>query len=389
MYELYCKYVDLILEGRQKGINDKDGEEQSAIDKVGAYRIVFQMAYDCVPEELYDQNLLDQAKATMSEMQFKREFGAQFTDESDGYFRLSKMEACTIPDGEYPCCEIYGNVDDEYIVAFDPSWSGNSSSDNFAIQIFKIMDKDTGKFALIHSYAIAGQPLVNHIKYMQYVLTHFNVVGMVGDYNGGVQFVDACNESEIFKKNDLNIGVIDLDLAKTENYKEELLELKQVYDKRKRKFCLLRKPTGDWIRQANELLQASIDHHKVYFGAKSVDAHFNSQIKKSIPIQNLKWENKPLKQAAEAAKIDFLDYQKSNIERTKVEAANIEVKSSPTGSQTFDLPNNMKKQTGVNRARKDSYSALVLGNWYMKVHLDMLSVKADAKVVGTFAPFVV
>jgi hypothetical protein len=34
--------------------------------------------------------LLKQAKATMSEMQFKREFGAQFVDESDGYFYYNR-----------------------------------------------------------------------------------------------------------------------------------------------------------------------------------------------------------------------------------------------------------------------------------------------------------
>ena len=71
----------------------------------------------------------------MSEMQFKREFGAQFIDESDGYFRLSKMAACTIPDGEMPAVEIIGNPSDEYILSFDPNWAGNTSADHFAMHV--------------------------------------------------------------------------------------------------------------------------------------------------------------------------------------------------------------------------------------------------------------
>jgi len=35
------------------------------------------------------------------------------------------------------------------------------------------------------------------------------------------------------------------------------------------------------------------------------------------------------------------------------------------------LPPNLRKQKGADKARKDSYSALVLGNWMMNVFYDM------------------
>jgi len=132
MYKLYKKYEDLI-----NGLGVKEGDEEDDF-KDDAYRLIMQLSYDCAPSRLYDQNLLKQAKATMSEMQFKREFGAQFIDESDGYFRLSKMAACTIPDGEMPAVEIVGNPSDEYILSFDPNWAGNTSADHFAMHVFKI-----------------------------------------------------------------------------------------------------------------------------------------------------------------------------------------------------------------------------------------------------------
>jgi hypothetical protein len=42
------------------------------------------------------------------------------------------------------------------------------------------------------------------------------------------------------------------------------------------------------------------------------------------------------------------------------------------GVQSFDLPPNLKGQKGSERARKDSYSALLLANWMMNVYYDLI-----------------
>ena len=87
--------------------------------------------------------------------------------------------------------------------------------------------------------------------------------------------------------------------------------------------------------------------------------------------------------------IDLIDQQKSNIELTKSECANIEVTTNPQGSQSFNLPQNIRRQKGPNRARKDSYSALILGNWFGKVYFDSLHVKPEKKPTSTFIPFTI
>ena len=181
MYKLYSQFNDLI---------------QNQTDK--ATRCIMQFSYDCAPKQLYDQNLITQAKATMSQSQFEREFGALFTDDSSGYFKTSRMAACTVKDGDEPNVEIKGNPEDEYILAFDPSWSESESSDDFAIQILKY-HKDRGTSTLVHSYAMSGTPLRDHIIYFHYLIKNFNIIAMVGDYNGGVQFINAANESQLFK----------------------------------------------------------------------------------------------------------------------------------------------------------------------------------------------
>jgi hypothetical protein len=138
MYKLYSQFENLIFNQ-----NSKDT----------AHRTIMQFSYDCAPKQLYDQNLINQAKATMSESQFDREFGAKFTDDSSGYFKISKMADCTIPDGEDPSVEVAGEPGAEYLLAFDPSWAESESSDDFAIQVLKL-NKEKQIGTVVHSYLV-------------------------------------------------------------------------------------------------------------------------------------------------------------------------------------------------------------------------------------------
>ena len=202
--------------------------------KDSASRCIMHFSYDCAPKQLYDQNLLKQAKSTMSQSQFDREFGAIFTDDSAGYFKTSKMALCTVPDGESPSIEIAGDTDAEYILAFDPSWSQMESSDDFAIQVLKL-NKEKQIGVVVHSYALAGANMREHIKYLSYILKAFNVVMVIGDYAGGVQFLSACNESEIFKKDNLKLKTIEVDFEKPEAYNSDLQKARNKYNKTEKK----------------------------------------------------------------------------------------------------------------------------------------------------------
>ncbi len=350
-----------------------------------ASRAIMHFSYDCAPKQLYDQNLVEQAKSTMSQSQYDREFGAIFTDDSSGYFKISKMQECTVEEGVSPCIEVKGEVGAEYILSFDPSWAESESSDDFAMQIFKL-NKETKQSALVHVYAMAGQNLKNHINYFHYLLTNFNIVSMVGDYNGGVQFINAVKESSLFKLAKIQINVIETEFDDLENYHKSLRSAKREMNAEGIP-CVLRKPTSDWIRRANELLQANFDHKRIWFASRAIDESFQSQRKKKIPIQKLNFLNfadDEEKQSDGAKMIDFVEHQHDMMEYTKGQCALIEVKSSPQGTQTFDLPLNLKKTTGPSKARKDCYSALVLGSWMMKIHNDIYNFKDET--VNSFVP---
>lgn len=371
LYKLYEQYGNLIF-------NPKPKERTT--------RCVMQFSYDCAPLQLYDQNLINQAKATMSESQFLREFGAQFTDDSSGYFKISKMALCTVPDGELPSTEVVGSAEDEYIVSVDPSWSETESSDDFAIQVLKL-NKEKQISTLVHSYALSGSALKDHIKYFLYILQNFNVVGVCMDYNGGVQFMNSCNESELFKDANINLKQIATEFERPEDYPQNLISAKAEYNKTDYKYVFLRKPTSSWIRLANELLQANFDHRRIFFGSRAIDDNFRSQTKKKIGISSLKFSNSldSEKENEEAKMIDFVEHLSDMILLTKTECALIQITTSAQGMQNFDLPPNLKRKSGPDKPRKDSYSALVLGNWLCKIYHDIQNTQVE-DIYETFEP---
>ena len=371
LFKLYQQYENLIINE-----NNQDG----------AHRVIMHFSYDCAPPQLYDQNLINQSKATMSQAQFDREFGALFTDDSSGYFKVSKMASCTLPDGEGQCVEVVGDPKSQYILSFDPSWSESESSDDFAMLLVKV-HPETRKGTIVHSYAVSGTSLQSHIKYMAYLLMNFNIEMVVGDYNGGLQFLNACNESGTFKKLNLKMTQIDAELDNQKEYEKNLRKLKNNINKKERKFVFLRKPSSVWIRFANENLQAAFDHKRIYFAGAAMDDNYNMQRKANIPIEKLKFlRNQDMEEKNKGARmIDFVEHQRDMMDLIKVECALVQVTTSPQGTQSFDLPPNLRKQKGADKARKDSYSALVLGNWGMNVYFDMLEDKGG-DVQTTFTP---
>jgi hypothetical protein len=357
LYKLYQQYEYLIK-------NEKR-------DKDDAHRVVMHFSYDCAPTQLYDQSLLNQAKATMSDSQFQREFGSIFTDDSSGYFKVSKMIQCTIPDGEGQSIEVAGDANAKYILSFDPSWSESEGSDDFAMQVIKLLpDKRIG--AVVHSYAMPGTALKHHIEYFHYLITHFNIVAIVGDYNGGVQFLNSVNESELFKKEKIKIETFDADFENLQEYNAAVVSCRNQYNLTQRKICHLRKPTSSWIRYANELLQSAFDHKKILFAGAAMNDDYSKQRNKNIPIDKIKFLRVGDEdQESGAKKIDFIEHQKDMLDLTKSQCALIQPNTTAMGTQTFDLPPNLKGQRGPDRARKDSYSALLLVNWMMNLYYDM------------------
>ena len=189
--------------------------------------------------------------------------------------------------------------------------------------------------------------LKQNIEYFHYLITSFNACAGCLSYASGIQFISACNENELFLKSGITLGTVDVecDNINKDSYNNDLFEIKSNLNPSEHKYCFLRKPTSQWIRYANELLQANIDHKKIEFASASLGHP--------------------------------LSYVANKIELTKIQASKIEVTSNPQGSLTFNLPLEFQHSKDKDRFRKDNYQALLLGNWMVKVYFDSLCAKPN------------
>jgi len=346
-------------------------------DKMDAKYFVSQMSYEALPEEMIDTTVIQEAQnGGQSYSSFQREYCAQFTDGSDSYFSAKKMYECTIPDGENPSTMIKGKSDGKYILAIDPSFSSSPSSDHFAMSILEL-DDEKKQGTLVHCYAVAGGNLKDHINYMHYVMNNFNIEMIIID-NAGFQFIDSCNENKNFIQNKINLKFFDFDSDREGLvYEQQLRSIKKQYNKEAKKICFKQVFSTDFIRKGNEHLQACIDHKKIWFASRSTsnDSSFDRAIAQKIGnIKHTRHDNL----------LDFIETQDILINQTKKECALIEVKSTARGNQTFDLPQHLKRSTSASRARKDSYTTLMLANWATKCYYDMMSTNVEQN--DTFMP---
>jgi hypothetical protein len=360
-------------------------EKITNTEKGEATYFVSQMSYEALPEEMIDKTIIEEAQnGGASHSSFLREYCARFTDGSDSYFNAKKMEECTLKLGEKPHTLVKGNSNKKYILGIDPNMSDSPNADYFAMAVLEI-DEEKKQAILVHTYSGLGN-LKNHVAYLYYIMTNFNIVMMILDNAGADVFLSACNESELFKKHKLHINTFDID-SDLEGVDYELMirNARGKYNLEDKKIAFNQVFTSTFIRRANEYLQACIDYKRIWFASRTAsdEAFFNESVNLNIPIDLLKVEEKK-----DWTILDFIENQDDFIYQTKKQCALVEHSSTSRGTQTFDLPQHLKRSTSANKARKDNYSALMLANWAFKCYNDMMS-QPEKIENPTFSPIMI
>ena len=375
LYRLYDDYVKRIFE-------EKDHED------AGKYFIA-QIAWNGIQhiDERIDKTVIEAAQSNAANSAtFKREYGAQFVDGSDGFFSMKKMLACTVPDGEEPTLLLRGAKNGKYILAIDPNASNSETSDYFAMCVLELDTADIKKITatVVHSYAKAGKDLKDHINYFHYLLTNFNIEMIIIDH-AGYQFIDSANESEIFRNSNLNLKIFEFTAEKDgQEYIDQLKEARKNYNKQSQKIVFTQYFTVDFIVKANEWLQACIDYKKIWFGG-SIKANSDAFDKAvNVKINENLIDSEEL-DTGETFMGYFIDNQETLIRQTQYQCAAIEVKISAKGVQTFDLPPMIKRDRSPQRLRKDAYTSLFLATWCMKVYGDIINTNVET-YAATFEP---
>ena len=358
----------------------KEWSEKINSKEVGDSRyFISQLGYEALPKEMIDKTIIEEAQSDSSSLSsFQREYCAQFTDGSDSYFSAKKMHECTIPNGEEPNMKIIGGSGCKYILAIDPSFSNSHTSDYIAMSVMEI-DDESKQGTLIHCYAVAGGDLKDHINYLFYLIENFDIIMIIID-NAGYQFIDSANESEKFLKNNINLKFFDFETDRDgEEYNKEIKKARRSYNLQEKKICFKQLFSTNFIRKANEQLQADIDHKRIWFGSRVTadGAIFNK-----VSAQRV-----PLKMTNHETILDLIEFQDDFVYQTKKQCSLIEVKTTSKGTQSFDLPQHLRRSTSPNKARKDNYTTLMLGNWAVKRYYDMMNIEED--VEATFSPILI
>lgn len=347
-------------------------------EKGDATYFISQLGYEALPPDMIDKTIIEEAQnGGQSNSSFQREYCAQFTDGSDSYFSAKKMHECTVPDGEEPSLRLVASPGKKYLISIDPSFSNSPSSDYFAMAVLE-MDSEEKEITLVNNYAVAGADLKDHILYFSYLIDTFKPEMIIID-NAGFQFIDSCNESELFRTKQLEFFDFDSDKDGLE-YELMVSNARNQYNKERGKIVFKQNFTSDFLRKANEHLQASIDYKKIWFASRISPNNeaYDKAIAASCKIPLNKGETI----------IDAIDNQDDLIYQVKKQCALIEVRSSVKGNQSFDLPQHLKRNTSANRARKDNYTALMLGNWLFKSYKDIKNAPEKPKF-DTFTPFLI
>ena len=354
-------------------------------EKGEATYFVSQISYEALPEEMIDKTIIEEAQnGGASHSSFLREYCARFTDGSDSYFNAKKMEDCTLKIGEKQHTLLKGEKDKKYILGIDPNMSDSPNADYFAMAIIEI-DEETKHGTLVHTYAGLGN-LKNHVKYLYYILKNFNIHLMIIDNAGADVFLAACNESELFKKDKIEIKSFEFDSdLDGQDYDLMVKNARRKYNLEEKKIAFNQVFTNTFIRKANEYLQACIDYKRIWFASKTCanDDYFNNQFNLNIDAELMKSDDKK-----DWGMLDLIENQDDFIYQTKKQCALIEHSSTTRGTQSFDLPQHLKRSTSTNKARKDNYSALLLANWGLKCYHDMMNTPNE-EISSGFEPIMI
>lgn len=393
LYETYKKYRTIIEGGQADGTPTKREEME---DGVSSY-LVQQMSYKVVKENLMDPAMMKEIKEKLiPESVIRREYGAEFIDESGGYFSAKEMHKCTIESGKLPTVEIVGEKGAQYVLGIDPSMTSSAGGDHFAMCVVKIVprESDGRKVGLIvHQYACAGAELKHHIAYLDYILSRFNVVYIVCDTTQGdaSDFINICNESEHMKKRKMELLPIAAEFT-NEAFGETVQQVQKSYnpDSAVRRIVQKQYFSSPIIRAGNEYLRACFDQKLLYFPSRvqSVgDAISRMSGQDIMNIHNIHPEFIDTESGDTGNVYEFITWQDSLVDLVKKELALIEVKQNPLGGLTFDLPSHMtKNRKNEKRVRKDSYSALWLACWGLKIFLAAQDLPIPDQDDGQFTP---
>lgn len=375
----YWKKWRAIITSRGDAVRVKEvfsGQEPPDNFYWGDYSII-RMPYELVPKGFMDADQISRSKATVHSGIYQMEFGAVFTKDSQGFFKMSLIIGCVpsinnvlkTSDGESIHFEamLIGDPKKKYVMGVDPA----SEVDNFSIVLLEL---NKGYRAIVHCWTtsrsqhkdLSRSGYTNENDFYAYcarkirdLMARFPTIHISLDaQGGGIAVMEALHDRRNLNEGELPIWpIIDHDDPKDTDGERGLHLLEM---------CQFAK--YDWLSEANHGMKKDFEDKKLLFpysdGSTLGLATADDQIK--------------------GRAYDTLEDCVLDIEELKNELSIIEISQTPAGRDRWDTPEVIVGVGKKRRIRKDRYSALLMANMAAR-QLENAPDVAIASFYGGFA----
>jgi len=150
-------------------------KEMSRIGPNAQY-VVHQVPYQMMPRGFLDMNNIEEAKRTMSTIQFMMEYEAAMTADSEGFFKASLLEACTRNSNF--TIQLQGDHSKEYVLGIDPNQGGAAL---FGLVVIELGSPNK----IIYVRGLKKLSTQQMTERVQRVVNNFNIKRIYMDAQGG------------------------------------------------------------------------------------------------------------------------------------------------------------------------------------------------------------
>ncbi len=152
----------------QMAVSDSRGEQ--------CQYSVWQVPHWDLPDGFLDTNNINEARRVMSHSEFRMEYEAAMISDSEGFFKASLLEDCTLGSGH--TIEMIGDKGSQYIIGVDPNQGGKASTGVTIIRLGPVN-------RIVGVLELKRQTTQQLTMAVQNICEKFNVIRVFMDKGGG------------------------------------------------------------------------------------------------------------------------------------------------------------------------------------------------------------
>lgn len=317
---------------------------------------IIRIPIDKIPVGVMDIDAVARARATMHSGTYQNEYGAVFSDDSNGFFKRALIENCTVKkhDPNFFEATLFGDLNKKYVIGVDPA----SEVDNFAIVIVELNENHrrivycwtTNK--LQHRAEVADGVCKEQDYYsycarkIRNLMRRFPTARiMLDSQGGGYPLMEQFRDPENLQPGEhILLPVVDPDKPQDTDMLEghHIVELVNFRDNK-------------WTGEANHGMRLDFELRVLLF------PHFNA-----LSLGKAEYFD----DAVTSHIYDSMDDCIMEILELRDELSNIIMTQTPSGQDKWDTPEEILPGGKKGRIRKDRYSALVMANMGARILME-------------------